>query len=201
MRNMTQASPPRVRLIAPLVHLTALLLLLEQWLWGQGARAADRVAHWPSFKAMEMRVSLLPPYPALCVFVLPGFLLLPLKVLALVAIAHGYPVSGVAVFVVAKLGGAVAIGHLYRLTLPSLLSLVWFAHLHERFVALKDYWIGLLRDSHLFRRAGRLVTKTVRVTRRLLRHARPTLALGSLHPSRPARLLRRFASMWRARHQ
>jgi hypothetical protein len=201
MPQMTQVPSPRVRLIAPLVHLAALLLLVEQWTWNLGLRIAGNIARWPPLTAIEIRVRKLPPYPALCAFVLPGFLLLPVKVLALVAIAHGHPISGITTFVVAKLGGAVVVGRLYRLTLPSLLSLAWFACLHHRFVVLKDHWIGLLRDSHVFRRAGRLATKLLRVTRRLVRHLQPSTPFTSPHPSRTVRLLRRFAALWRARHR
>ena len=55
------------------------------------------------------------------IFVLPGLLLLPVKLLAVVAIAHGHAVSGIATIVVAKLGGAAVVARLYALTLPTLL--------------------------------------------------------------------------------
>jgi hypothetical protein len=81
----------------------------------------------------------LPPYGALCLFVLPGLLLLPVKLLALVAIAHGHALSGIATIVVAKLGGAAVVARIYVLTLPTLLALGWFARCHGWFMMLKNH--------------------------------------------------------------
>jgi hypothetical protein len=196
---MTRPLPPRNHRSAPLVHLVALFLLLEQWTWNVGVRIAARIARWPPLQALEAQVRRLPPYPALCVFVVPVLLLLPVKLVALVAIAHGFPVSGIATFVIAKIGGAVVVTRLYTLTLPSLLSLAWFARWHNRFVIVKDRWIAILRASHTYRRAGLLVKRLKRSTRRLLR--RLGASFGQRRASHSARVLRRLAAMWRARNR
>jgi hypothetical protein len=196
---MNRVPPPRNRPSAPLVHLAALVLLLEQWTWDIGERIAAAIARWPLLHALEARVRRLPPYPALCVFALPVLLLLPVKLLALMAIAHGFPVSGIAGFVLAKLGGAVVVTRIYTLTLPSLLSLAWFARWHNHFAIVKDRWIGLLRASHVYRRAGHLARRLRRRTRRLLRRFAASFSFGDRHASHSARVLRRLAAMWRAR--
>ena len=77
----------RNRLLSPLVVAGALLLLLEEWCWELGLALARRLAGWPPFAALDRRIAALPPYPALCLFVLPALLLLPVKLLALFAIA------------------------------------------------------------------------------------------------------------------
>src|SRR4051812_33535694 len=109
-------------LLAPLVYLAALILMLEDWLWDLGLRLTAFIVAWPPLEALERRLAALPPYAALCVFVLPGVLLLPVKILALFAIAHGHPLSGIAVIVLAKVGGAALVARLYVLTRPALLS-------------------------------------------------------------------------------
>jgi hypothetical protein len=196
---MKRVPPLRNRYAAPLVHLAALLLLLEQWTWDIGARIAAAIARWPLLRALEVRVRALRPYPALCVFALPVLLLLPVKLLALMAIARGFPVSGIAGFVLAKVGGAVVITRIYTLTLPSLLSLAWFARWHNHFAIVKDRWIALLRASHLYRRAGHLARRMRRRTRRLLRRLGASVSFGDRHAGHSARVLRRLAAMWRAR--
>lgn len=196
---MSQVLPPRNRRSAPLVHLAALILLLEQWTWDIGVRIAAAIARWPPLRSLEAQVRRLPPYPALCVFVVPSLLLLPIKLLALVAIGHGYPVSGIATFVLAKLGGAVVVTRLYTLTLPALLSLAWFARWHNRFIELKDHSIALLRASHGYRRAGHLARRSRHRARRLGR--RLGASFGHRHASHSTRVLRRLAALWRARHR
>ncbi|MFL6673470.1 MAG: hypothetical protein ACJ8LG_09280 [Massilia sp.] len=198
---MTRTVPPRSPLLAPLVYLAALVLLLEEWFWEAGSLLASVIGRWPPLRALERRIAGLRPYPALCLFVLPGLLLLPLKVLALLAIAHGHALAGIAVIVLAKLGGAAVVARVYVLTLPALRSLAWFARWHSRFIAARDRLLGRLRASRSFRRARRAVHVLRHGTRRLLRRLRPPMPSGSRH-SRPwARVLRRFVGLWRARRR
>ena len=189
----------RTRLFAPLVYLAALLLLFEEWCWDVGARLAAGLARWPLLAAVESRVRLLPPWAALCLFVLPGLLLLPVKLLALVAIAHGHALAGVATIVVAKLGGAAVVARLYALTLPTLLAVSWFARCHGWFIALKNRWVGRLRASHMYLEAGR----ALRSLRRMLRGLAAQLRFRRTrrHSSRAWRVLRRFVFQWRARRR
>jgi hypothetical protein len=186
----------RTRLFAPLVHLAALLLLFEEWCWDVGARLGARLARWPLLARLESHVRLLPPWAALCLFALPGLLLLPVKLLALMAIAHGHAVSGVLTIVVAKLGGAAVVARLYALTLPTLLAVGWFARCHGWFIRLKNRWVGRLRASHAYRAAGRRLRSMRRALRQWrLRRARRRSSI------RAWRVLRRFVFQWRARRR
>jgi len=206
MRRMTSprlTSPPspRSRLLAPLLYVVALLLLAEQWLWETGSRAAAGMAAWPPFHALEALMRRLPPWAALLAFALPGLLLFPIKLLALLAIAHGHPLAGVAVFVVAKLGGAMVVARIYVLTLPSLLALVWFARWHNRFIMFKDQLIARLRASPMYSQARRTLSSLRRALRRMRQQLRPSVPFGSRHATRSARALRRFVSLWRRRRK
>jgi len=192
----------RSRLLAPLVQLAALVLLAEAWTWDLGSRAAARMAAWPPLRWLEARVRTLPAWAALCAFVLPGLLLLPVKLLALLAIAHGHALAGLAGFVAAKLGGAVVVARIYVLTLPTLLTLAWFARWHGGFLRLKGRLLAALRASCFWRRVRAAMADGRRRLRRLLRRA-------GRQPSHLARVLRRlktrvrsrFAARGQARHQ
>jgi hypothetical protein len=201
MAAMKRSRTLRNRLLSPLVYLAALLLLMEDWFWDLGLGLVKLVVAWPPLKALELRIVALPPYPALCAFVLPAMLLLPVKILALLAIASGHPFSGVAVIVVAKIGGAALVARLYILTLPKLLTLAWFARWHGKFMNLKDHWIGRLKASDAFRRVSMLSAMMRATARRTLDRLRPRGSFGRRHASRPARMLRRFIAIWRARRR
>ena len=198
---MRRSPTLRHRLLAPLVYLAALLLLLEDWCWDVGIRLIGFVVSWPPLTALETRIRALPPYAALCAFVLPGVLLFPVKVLALIAIAAGHPFSGVTVIVAAKLGGAAVVARLYTLTQASLLALPWFARWHGRFMQLKNRWIGRLKATAAFRRASRLAARMRGAGRALLDRLRPAPAPAGRRAPRSARMLRRFTALWRARRQ
>lgn len=193
---MTRLRRYRRRLFAPLVYLAAILLLLEDWLWELGARLMQRLAGWPPLRRLEAWICALRPGAALAVFALPALLLFPVKVLALLAIAHGHPWSGVGVIVLAKLAGAAAVARLYLLTRPALLTLPWFARLLAWFIALKERWIGRLRATAAWREVGALAAALGHWRRGLWSAASTGRAAA-----RPARVLRRFAALWRARRR
>ncbi|MEO7496617.1 MAG: hypothetical protein ABIT83_12945 [Massilia sp.] len=196
---MTRQNKWRHRLLAPLVYLAAVLLLLEDWFWDLGAKLVNLIASWPPLRVLETRIKALKPYPALCAFVLPGLLLFPVKVLAVLAIASGHPISGVTVIVAAKIGGAALVARLYTLTKPALLSLAWFARWHDAFMRIKDRWIGRLKATDAYRRASMMSALMRSAVRALVRRLRP--ASRGRHASRPARTFRRLLAMWRARHR
>jgi hypothetical protein len=189
-------------MFAPLVYLAAVVLLVEEWCWDAGMRLARALARWPALAALETRVRTLPPYAALCAFVLPGLLLLPVKFLALLAIAHGHALSGIATIVVAKVGGAAVVARIYVLTLPTLLAVGWFARCHGWFMSAKTRCLGYLRASHAYHLAGRAMRGLRIGCRRLLRRLRPRPAdAEGRHASRLVRVLRRFVVQWRARRR
>jgi hypothetical protein len=174
-------------LLAPLVYLAALLLLLEDWLWNLGAQLMDRMAQWPPLHRLERWIRRLGPKAALVLFVLPAILLFPVKLLALWALANGYPVSGLTVIVLAKLGGAAAVARLYLLTRPVLMTMVWFAALLGWFLVRKERWIESLRAT----RAWCKVETLKKAFHHWRRHAVPKP--GSWL-ARFRRLLKRFRS-------
>ena len=182
-------------MFAPLVYLAAMVLLVEEWCWDTGMRLTRALAGWPALAALEGRVRTLPPYGALCAFVLPGLLLLPVKILALLAIAHGHALSGIATIVLAKIGGAAVVARLYVLTLPTLLAVGWFARCHGWFMGVKARCLDYLRTSHAYHLAGRALRGLRIALKRVLRRLRPRQA------SRTVRVLRRFVVQWRARRR
>jgi len=198
---MTRVAP-RTRLFAPLVHAAALLLLLEEWCWKLGLRLGAWVGRTPGLAWVETRVRTLPPYAALCAFLLPGLLLLPVKMLALVAIAKGHAASGITTIVVAKLGGAAVVARLYALTLPTLLAVGWFARCHGWFMGWKTRCIAYLRASAAFAKATRLL-RGIRIgwRRRRRRRVRSAIHFGGRNASPASRVLRRFVVQWRARRR
>jgi hypothetical protein len=200
MAAMKRSRTLRNRLLSPLVYLAAMILMLEDWFWDLGLRLVRLVVAWPPLKVLEKHIVALPPYAALCAFVLPAILLLPVKILALFAIASGHPISGITVIVVAKVGGAAVVARLYVLTRPTLLSLPWFARWHNKFMDLKDHWVGRLKASDAFRRVSMLSAMMRSAARAALARLRRR-RFGARRSSRPARMLRRFIAMLRAKRR
>ncbi len=190
----------RHSLLGPLVYLAAVVLIIEEWFWDAGVRLVRGIAGWPPIKALEARIGTLPPYGALCVFVLPAVLLFPVKILALYAIASGYPVSGMGMFVVAKLAGAAAVARLFTITRPTLMSLSWFARWHDKFMAVKDRWIGALRASEAYRYTSTVAARLRRMRKDISAALAARLPRGR-HANRHMRMVRRLLAIRRARRR
>ena len=197
MRVMTRPRRLRSRLLAPLIYLAAFILLVEDWFWDLGLRLVRRVAAWPPLHALEQLIVRLSPYAALAAFALPAILLFPVKIVCLIAIASGHAFYGVTVIVLAKIGGAAIVARMYSLTRPTLLQLPWFARWHDRFMALKDRWVARLKETDAWRRMSMLAAFMRAAARRTLERFKPRGRLAS----RPARMMRRFAALWRSRHR
>lgn len=191
----------RTTLLAPLIYTAALLLLIEEWFWDLGLRLISAITAWPPLAALERRIEKLPPYQALCAFVLPAIMLFPVKLLALLAIAHGHPWSGIGVILAAKIGGAALVARLFSLTRHTLRSLDWFARWHDKFIEIKDRWVARLKATHAFRRVSMLSAMMRGSARALLARFRSPHPAGSRHASRPLRMFRRFRALWRARRR
>lgn len=144
-----------------LTALLALLILFEEWGWEPLQRALAWVGQLPLLRQVEAAIGRLPPRAALLVFLLPTLLLLPIKLLALAAIASGYRLLGLGVIVLAKLVGTAVVARLFALTRPALLQLPWFARWYARWTAWKGALLVRVRASWAWR-SGRAVKRLLR---------------------------------------
>lgn len=114
-------------LTPPLVLIAAALILLEETLIKWVQRLMARLAALPLVAALEERARSLPPYPAMILFLLPGAVLLPVKLTALWLLANGHEVWGTSVFIAGKLLGTAIGARIYLVLRPTLVTLNWFA--------------------------------------------------------------------------
>ena len=137
----------RKYLLAPLIYVAAILLLFEEWLWNASKRVLARLPLLPFVARVESWISNFSPYAALAIFILPSLLLLPVKILALLSIAHGHPTLGLVIIVSAKVLGTALVARLYTLTQKALLSLPWFVRCRDAVLRFKDKMIAQLRAT------------------------------------------------------
>ena len=140
--------------------LIALLVLFEEWGWEPLQRMMARIARLPGLRQLEAMVARLPPWAALIVVLLPSFLLVPVKLVALWLIGVGKGGLGLTVIVVAKIVGTALVARLFTLTRPALKRLLWFEAIYGRWVAWKESVIARVRLSWAWR-VGRVVKRSV----------------------------------------
>ncbi len=132
-------------LMPPMIVLAAFIMFFEEWLWDHLVAITARIARAPVFRVIEARLARLSPYSAMVVFLVPGAMLLPVKLAALYFIAHGHPGGGLIVIVVAKLIGTAIVARLYTVCRPALLTISWFRRLCEGLARFKERLYAAIR--------------------------------------------------------
>jgi hypothetical protein len=154
-------------LTPPLVVLAALWMLLEEFLWVWVGALIARVAHLPAVARVEARIARLPPYAAMTLFAVPTALLVPVKLGALYLIAAGHAVLGIAILVIAKLALTAVITRLFALCRGQLLTVAWFARLHDWVLRLRADLYARVREMPGWHRARATVRLAAIIFRRL----------------------------------
>ncbi|WP_034294747.1 hypothetical protein [Herbaspirillum sp. RV1423] len=190
----------RKYLLAPLIYTAAILLLFEEWLWNASKRVLARLPLIPFVARLESWISNFSPYAALAVFLLPSLLLLPVKILALLSIAHGHPTLGLAVVIAAKVLGTALVARLYALTQKALLSLPWFVRCRNAVLRFKDRMIGQLRATQAWQQIEAGVAAFAAMRRQWWEALRQRWQNGNGQGNRLARMIRKYAARRRDRN-
>ncbi len=104
-----------------------------------GRRLAGFVP-WERFKqAFAVLVDRLPAPLVLLIFLVPFLIVEPLLVVATVAIAMGYVVSGALAWIALKLLAVGLLPAIFDLTKHKLMTMPWFVHVYDRVAAFHHY--------------------------------------------------------------
>ena len=142
-------------LMPPMVIIAAVIMLFEEWLWDHLCAAMAWVSRACIFRWLEASLASLPPYAAMVVFLIPGAMLLPVKIAALYLMAHGRPGGGLLIIVAAKVVGTAVVARLFTVCRPALLTVRWFRRLHEGIVRLKTRLYTAVQSMPAWRTAVR----------------------------------------------
>lgn len=115
------------------------LILLEEWLWDELARAFGVLARLPFWARLERAIAAVPAWAALPLFLVPMTVLFPVKLLALWLMARHQILLGVAVLVLAKVVGTAVAARLFMLLKPTLLTVRWFAAVYDGFIRWRSW--------------------------------------------------------------
>lgn len=185
-------------LTTPFIYSLAILLLFEQWLWRASKRLLARLPLIAFIVRLEIWIASLSPYAALAIFVAPSLLIIPIKIVAVLSIAHGHPTAGVLIVVLAKLLGTALVAWLYSLTNNALSTLVWFVLWRERLLRLKDHVIGQLRASAAWQQIEAGIA-ALHAARKRSWEWLQQYRNGKLQNTRWLRAVRKLAARWRER--
>lgn len=131
------------RVRRPALLALAMVFLGVVWVWDALVAIGRTIAGfvpWARFKQSFARlVDRLPAPLVLLVFLVPFLIVEPLLVVATVAIAMGYVVSGAISWIVLKFVAVALIPAIFDLTKHRLMTMPWFVRAYEKVMAFHDY--------------------------------------------------------------
>jgi len=121
----------------------AVAFLAASWVWDGLIALARRIVGlipWTRFKlALSAAVDHLPAPLVLLIFLVPFLIVEPLLVVATVAIAMGYVISGAIAWIVLKMLAIGVLPAIFDLTEHRLMTMPWFARAHGKVMAFHHY--------------------------------------------------------------
>jgi hypothetical protein len=126
----------------------AVVFLIESWLWDHvrdGLRAfarligLERVDPW-----LRSIVSKLSPPMTLVLFVIPGAMIFPFKLVALALLANGYFVSGIIAIFAAKAFALGVMAVLFDICRDKLMQMQWFCRFYSLMLAINAWAHNLM---------------------------------------------------------
>ena len=166
-------------LTPPLIVLAALLMWIEELLWENLKALTAWVAKFPLFKWTERLIERLPPYPSMAVFLLPGAVLFPVKLGAVWLMTHGQVLLGIGVIVAAKVAGTAVVARLYVICQPKLMTIGWFARLHDWLTATRDRLYSAIRAMPLYQATRARLSAIKKTVQHMLHVMRGRRGLGA----------------------
>ena len=139
----------------PMVILAAAIMFFEEWLWDHLTAFMARLARTGLFRRLEAGLASLPPYAAMAVFLIPGLMLLPVKIAALWLMARGHALSGLLIIIAAKVAGTAIVARIFTVCRPALLTVGWFRRVYEGIVRLRNRLYTAIRSMPAFATALR----------------------------------------------
>ncbi len=160
------------RIVKPVVVgalnlILALVLLFEEWGWKPLAAALAWFARFGFIARLEAMIAGLPPYLSLIVFVLPGAILLPVKIGALALLAGGHVIKAGLLLAAAKVAGTALVARIFMLTQPQLMRIAWFARAYDWFMPWKEALFARVRASFAWRYGRMVKSRAKQVLRRM----------------------------------
>ena len=136
----------------------AMVFLAVAWVWDALVAVGRTLAGfvpWARFKqAFAALVDRLPAPLVLLIFLVPFLIVEPLLVVATVAIAMGYVVSGAIAWIVLKLLAVGLIPAIFDLTKHRLMTMPWFVRAYEKVMAFHHYADRIVAPYKAGRRRG-----------------------------------------------
>ena len=133
-----------------LLSILAIFLIIEEWLWDTLSALGHFLAIHIGLARFENWLAQTTPGLALLAISVPIILVTPLNIAAVMMLAHGMILQGIALEVVAKLLGTVFIARFFKLSKPQLLTFrliawvyntisFWLSWAHEKIVETAVY--------------------------------------------------------------
>ncbi|WP_394753822.1 hypothetical protein [Crenothrix sp.] len=113
-----------------LITFLAIFLIFEEWLWDLLSAFGRWLVVWLNLSRIEQWLSQTSPNIALLAFGIPLLIVAPINIVAVIMLANGLILQGIALEITAKLLATVLVARVFALTKPQLLSFKFFESIY-----------------------------------------------------------------------
>lgn len=142
---------------APLLIMAVVVVLLDDVFRAVVVPAVQAMARVGLIRWIEARIARLPPVGILMLFLIPLAIIEPFKIYALYLFGQGRFLSGIMMFVLAKVVGLGLAERLFAVGRDKLLSIRWFAWCHARVLLVRDQVHAWLARTQVWQQAVRVL--------------------------------------------
>jgi hypothetical protein len=143
-----------------LVPLAAAIVFIEQTLIRLLNAGMETLARWTPIARFEGWLVRQPPWVAFLSFVAPSILILPIKLSALMFVAHRKFGMAIAAVIIGKILATAIVARLYRILRPTLMTIGWFAAADTWFFHWRDQAYAFVRSLPAWQKAASLVERS-----------------------------------------
>lgn len=156
-RPLASSRPLRRVLNAPLLVVAVIAVLLDDLFRAFVVPAVRALARIGLVRRIEAGIAKLPATGILMLFLIPLAVIEPFKLYGLYLFGQGHFLSGIGMFVLAKVVGLGLAERLFAVGRDKLLSIRWFAWCHARVLRIRDHVHGWLARTEAWRQATRIL--------------------------------------------
>jgi hypothetical protein len=142
-KGMTRGTSRGLDLL--LLPLALLVVVLEHVLWAGSRAILHGIAGLGVVRAAQIWLSLLPPYAAIPLFLVPDLCSHAAGIWATVLLAQGHVVAATTIAVLFKGIATLVLVWIYQACEPALLRVAWFARLHHNVLAARRWVLDGVR--------------------------------------------------------
>ena len=140
----------------PLIFIACIIVLFEEFIWDKITIIIEKLSTFKIFQIFENWIAKQNKYVALCMFVVPCCISIPMKFIGFFLLAHGDVTAGITIIATAEIVGTAIMAKIFFVTKPILMTFPIFAWCYNKVILIKDKARQFVVNSQVWKQISRI---------------------------------------------